>query len=159
MENESENIERLLNKFTDCWCRKKPTELIKIWDENETIPFYIAEEIFDPIYGWDKLINYWQESEKILKKFSIRTYDLKYKIIEKDIAVLNFIMHWNAYLNSENQGPFGLDVRVSSLIRRIDADWKFFHYIESPLGAFPYIQEVYKSNVDDDFLEPSPPVK
>ena len=152
MQSELENIAKLLEQFTDCWCRKKPTELIKIWDENEKIPFYIAEEIFDPIYGWDRIINYWQESEKMLKKFSIRTYDLKYKIIEKDVAVLNFIMHWNAYLNSDNQGPFGLDVRVSSLIRRINSDWKFFHYIESRLGAFPYIQEVYKSNVDDDFL-------
>lgn len=143
----------LLTQFEDIWSRLKPTELRGLWDPDEKHPYYIAEEVAAPMYGWEAIEPYWQEGEQILVKFTIRTFDLHCKEIAPDLAVMNFIMHWNGLLKGMEHMPLGLDVRVSALVRKTSAGWRFCHYVESPLGALPYLQATYQANVDPEFLE------
>jgi hypothetical protein len=148
-----EELQLLLGRFEEIWSRCKPTELRDLWDPNERSPFYIAEEIAQPLYGWEAIEDYWREAEQLLVKFSVRCFDLNCKEVAADLAVLNYIMHWNGIVRGMEHSPLGLDVRVSALLRRSDAGWRFCHYVESPLGAFPYLQASYRANVDADFLE------
>ena len=131
----------LLERFEDLWSRRKPTQLRELWDPAEDNPFYIAEEIADPMYGWDTILPYWREAEQLLLKFT------------PGLAAMKFIMHWSGLLRGMEQMPLGLDVRVSALLRRTEAGWRFCHYVESPLGPFPYLQASYRANVDPDFLD------
>jgi hypothetical protein len=142
----------LLEQFEAIWSRLKPTELRGLWDPDEAMPYYIAEEVAAPMYGWNVIEPYWREAEQILLKFTIRTFDLCCKQIAPDLAVMNYIMHWNGQLKGMEHAPMGLDVRVSALLRKTDKGWRFCHYVESPLGAFPYIQATYQANVDREFL-------
>jgi hypothetical protein len=148
-----EQLATLLRRFEDTWCRLRPTELRGLWDPEEAQPFYIAEEIAEPMYGWDAIEAYWREAEAILVKFSIRTRDMRCKPVGAEHALMNFIMHWNGILRGMEQSPLGLDVRVSALLRNTAQGWRFCHYVESPLGAFPYLQASYRANVDEDFLD------
>lgn len=148
----NDELAQLLERFEEVWCRLKPTELRGLWDPQEEHPFYIAEEIAEPMYGWDAIEPYWREAEQILLKFTIRTSELHCKKIADDLAVMNFIMHWNGLLRGMEHSPLGLDVRVSALVRNTDEGWRFCHYVESPLGAFPYLQASYRANVDPDFM-------
>jgi len=142
----------LLLAFEDRWCRLKPTELRDLWDPDESHPFYIAEEIANPMYGWDVIEPYWQIAEEMLLKFSIRTWDLKYKLLTDELAAMNFMMHWNGLIKGMEDGPMGLDVRVSAIVRLTSGGWRFCNYVESPLGAFPYLRATYEANVDPDFM-------
>lgn len=146
-------LEDLLAGFRDRWTRIKPTELRELWDPNEQNPFYIAEEITDPMYGWDVIEPYWKAGEDLLLKFSIRTWNLKCKAIGETHAVMNFMMHWDGLVKGMEDAPLGLDVRVSAIVKRTDAGWRFCHYVESPLGAFPYLKATYTANVDPDFMD------
>lgn len=146
-------LEALLSEFRDRWCRLKPTELRELWDPAETDPFYIAEEVTDPMYGWDVIEPYWRASEELLLKFTIRTFDLKCKLLSDNLAAMNFMMHWNGLIKGMEDAPLGLDVRVSAIVRSTDAGWRFCHYVESPLGAFPYLKATYVNNVDPGFLD------
>lgn len=146
-------LEALLADFEDRWCRLKPTELRGLWDPAEENPFYIAEEVPAPMYGWDVIEPYWRESEKLLLKFSIRTWGLKCKLIGDNLAAMNFMMHWNGLIKGMEDAPLGLDVRVSAVVRKTDAGWRFCHYVESPLGAFPYLKATYVANVDSGFMD------
>ncbi|MEM1261994.1 MAG: hypothetical protein AAGH76_06340 [Pseudomonadota bacterium] len=145
-------LSSLLRDYEDIWCRLKPTELRSLWDPAEDAPFYIAEEIAEPIYDWPTLEQYWADAEQILIKFSIRTRDLRCKEVAPGLAVLNFVMHWNGVLRGLEHNPLGLDVRVSALARDVQGEWRFCHYIESPLGPLPYLMNSYSGNVDKDFL-------
>lgn len=147
------DLETLLSEFRDRWCRLKPTELRELWDPAETNPFYIAEEVTDPMYGWDVIEPYWQASEELLLKFTIRTFNLKCKLLNDDLAAMNFMMHWNGLIKGMEDAPLGLDVRVSAIVRSTDAGWRFCHYVESPLGAFPYLKATYVNNVDPGFMD------
>ena len=149
-------LAELLTAFEDRWCRCKPTELKQLWDPGETNPFYIAEEVPDPLFGWDVIEPYWQAAEDLLLKFSIRTWALKCKLLSDDLAALNFMMHWNGLFKGMEDAPLGLDARVSAIVRRTKAGWRFCHYIESPLGAFPYLKSVCQDNVDPDFMGDDP---
>ena len=144
-------LEQLLDAFCDRWRRIKPTELRQLWDPAETEPFYIAEEIPAPMYGWDTIEPYWQEAEKILLKFSVRTWDLKCKLLSSDIAAMNFTMHWDGLVKGMEDAPLGLDVRVSAMARNTADGWRFCHWVESPLGALPYLKAMYTRSVDPEF--------
>lgn len=144
-------LRTLLAGYEDCWNRLKPTELRRLWDPAEQAPYYIAEEIAEPIYDWPTLESYWAEAEAILSKFSLRTRDLHCKEVAPDLAVMNFVMHWNGVMRGLEHNPFGLDVRVSALARKTDEGWRFCHYVESPLGPLPYLMESYRGNVDEGF--------
>lgn len=144
-------LEALLSALRERWCRIKPTEIRELWDPAETEPFYIAEEIPSPMYSWDQIEPYWREAENILIKFAIRTWDLRCKMISEDVAALNFMMHWDGLVKGFEDGPLGLDVRVSALARKTDAGWRFCQWIESPLGALPYLKATYLRNVDPVF--------
>ena len=143
----------LLTAVEDCWNRRKPTELKGLWDQEETDPYYIAEEVPEPMYGWDTIEPYWRAAEDLLLKFSIRTWDLKCKMLSDDLAAMNYMMHWNGLIKGMEDSPLGLNVRVSAVVRKTNAGWRFCHYVESPLGAFPYLKAVYQANVDPGFME------
>jgi hypothetical protein len=146
-------LEHLLGEFCDRWRRIKPTELRQLWDPAETEPFYIAEEIVNPMYGWDAIEPYWREAETILLKFAVRTWDLKCKLLSDDIAAMNFMMHWDGLVKGMEDAPLGLDVRVSAMVRKTAEGWRFCHWVESPLGALPYLKTVYTRNVDPEFTK------
>jgi hypothetical protein len=66
---------------------------------------------------------------------------------------MQFMMHWNAVLAGLDPSPIGLDVKVFAMAQKTPEGWKFRHsYIESPLGALPYIRSIYRGNVDPEFL-------
>ncbi|MDE0800523.1 MAG: hypothetical protein OSB02_07270 [Rhodospirillaceae bacterium] len=153
MSNLETELEDLLASFRDRWTRIKPTELRALWDPDEQNPFYIAEEVADPMYGWDVIEPYWKASERLLLKFSIRTWNLKCKTISDTHVVMNFIMHWDGLIKGMEDAPLGLNVRVSAIVKRTHAGWRFCHYVESPLGAFPYLKATYVANVDPGFME------
>ena len=146
-------LEDLLTGFRDRWCRLKPTELRQLWDPEETNPFYIAEEVAVPMYGWNVIEPYWQAAEALLLKFAIRTWDLKCKPLGETHAVMNFMMHWDGLVKGMEDATLGLDVKVSAVVRRTDAGWRICHYVESPLGAFPYLKATYAANVDPGFMD------
>lgn len=151
MENLDKQVKILLDSYVEYWSKAKPTELKNIWDSNEREPYYIAEEKLEPIYDWESLISYWKIAEDSLEKFSIRIWNIKYKFLSTDIVAINFMMHWNAIINSSEKNKFALDLRVSSLAKKKNSGLKFFHYTESPLGTLPYIKKIYQDNVDSDF--------
>jgi hypothetical protein len=149
------DIAPLLKAYEACWTDRTPTKLRALWHPDEQEPYYVAEEIPTPLFGWGKIEPYWQEAEKILKRFSIRTWDVHCKSMGADLAALQFMMHWNAELTGLDSKPIGLDVKVFAIAQNSQAGWKFRHaYIESPLGALPYIKSIYHSNVDQAFLTP-----
>lgn len=143
----------LLQGFEERWNRINPTALKELWDPDETEPFYIAEEITDPMYGWDAIEPYWKIAEDILLKFKIRTFDMKCKMIGENLAAMNYMMHWDGLIKGMEDAPLGLDVRVSALVRNTKDGWRFCHYVESPLGAFPFLKAVYTANVDPGFMD------
>ena len=153
MDKIENHVQLLLQNYVQFWSSAKPTKLINIWDQDEKEPFYIAEEKMEPIYRWDLLINYWEDAERILEKFSLRVWDIRHKKLSDKIVAINFMMHWNAILNTEERNKFGLDLRVSAVTRVIDTELRFCQYAESPLGALPYIKRVYENNVDEKFTD------
>ena len=145
-------LQPLLAAYQDIWGRLKPTELRGLWDPAEQAPYYVAEEIAEPLWTWETIGAYWRAAEQALDRFSLRTWDLHCKPIAPDVAALQFMMHWNGVIKGSDPAPIGLDVRVSALARKTASGWKFTcHYVESPLGALPYIRASYRGNVDPGF--------
>lgn len=148
-------IAPLLKAYEACWASRTPTKLRALWHPDEDNPYYVAEEVPVALFGWAKIEPYWRDAEKILKRFSIRTWDLHCKAMAPDLAALQFMMHWNAEMAGLDPRPIGLDVKVFAIAQTSPEGWRFRHaYVESPLGALPYIKSIYHGNVDAAFLVP-----
>jgi hypothetical protein len=148
-------IEPLLKAYESLWTARTPTKLRTLWHPDEQNPYYVAEEMKTPLFGWPVIEPYWQSAENLLKRFSVRTWDLHCKLMSADLAALQFMMHWNAVLAGLDSQAIGLDVKVFAIAQNSSQGWRFRHaYIESPLGALPYLKTIYHNNVDADFLNP-----
>ena len=152
-ENIENSLQDLIKSFEERWNRRNPSALRELWDPDDRNPFYIAEEISDPMYDWNTIESYWKVAEDILLKFSIRTWNLTYKLLANDLGVINYMMHWDGLIKGMEDAPLGLDVRVSAIVRRTREGWRFCHYVESPLGAFPFLKAAYQANVDPGFMD------
>jgi hypothetical protein len=146
-------IETLLSRYADCWTRLKPTELAGLWHSEETTPYYVAEEKPRPMWSMPELAAYWREAEGAFTRFAVRTWNLHCKPVAPELAAMQFMMHWNGVLKGIDPAPIGLDVKVFAMAQATGDGWRFRHaYIESPLGALPYLKAAYRAGVDADFL-------
>lgn len=146
-------IEALLRRYADCWTRLKPTELKALWHPDEAAPYYVAEEKPRPMWSMPEIAAYWAEAEGVLKRFSLRTWDLQCKPVAPELAAMQFMMHWNGELKGLDPAPIGLDVKVFALAQPAGDGWRFRHaYIESPPGPLPFLKAAYRAGVDADFL-------
>ncbi|MCB2107671.1 MAG: hypothetical protein KDE14_08230 [Rhodobacteraceae bacterium] len=153
MANIADGIAALVAGYEDCWSRLKPTELKTLWHPDECEPYYVAEEIAAPMFRFDEIETYWRAAEKVITRFSIRTWDLRCKPVAPQLAAMQFMMHWNGELAGLDPTPIGLDVKVFAMAQESGDRWRFRHaYVESPLGALPYLKSTYRANVDADFL-------
>ncbi|MDA0368345.1 MAG: nuclear transport factor 2 family protein [Proteobacteria bacterium] len=121
-----------------------------LWDSDEPEPIYVAEESA-PLIGWAAIDAYFAGNRKVLANVAIRTWDHQVRAVGEDVAILFYQMHWNAKI--VDGSLMGGDVRVSGLVRRTAAGWRFFHYVEAPLAAMVQMRGTLRANCDDDFAQ------
>jgi hypothetical protein len=144
----------VLALYERCWNEHRITALETLWDVDEPNPIYIAEEVADTLIGWDAIRAYWLAAETMIPRLAIRTFDQEERPVAPGITLLHFGMHWNAEL--ANGSEYGGDVRATALLREKGGRHLFFHYIEAPLGALPFLQRAYSAAVDPAFRRPRP---
>ncbi len=140
----------ILAAYERCWNEHRITALEELWDADEPNPIYVAEEVANTLIGWDAIRAYWHAAETMIPRLAIRTFAVEERAVADGVKLLHFGMHWNAELPSGSQ--VGGDVRVSALLRKKGERYLFFHYIEAPLGALPFLQRVYEAAADPSFV-------
>jgi len=145
------NITALIARYSKVLNTMDIDGIAQIWDRRDGDLYYIAEEVPDPMIGWDAIAAYWALNKQYISRMSMRTGQLHMHAIAADLAIVMFPMHWNAAVG--DQTPVGGDVNVTAVLRHTSDGWKFIHYAESALGAFPFLRRVYERAVDPDFLQ------
>ncbi|MBT4738921.1 MAG: SnoaL-like domain-containing protein [Rhodospirillaceae bacterium] len=147
----TEDIAATLAELCGCWNRLDQPAIRDLWDSEETEPYFLPQEIKEPIIGWDGLAAYYATAQARLVRCSMRTWDIHAKLLSPDLAVALYQMHWNGEIKGFDH-LFGIDSRVTALFRKRDDRWLICHYVEAPAAPMLHLQKYYASNVDPDFL-------
>lgn len=146
-----DGIKATLGDLCTCWTQLNQPAIRDLWDPDENEPYFLPQEIKEPIIGWDALTAYYTAAQARLVRCSMRTWDVNAKLVAPNLAAALYQMHWNGEIKGFDH-LFGIDSRVTALFRMRDDRWMICHYVEAPAAPMLHLQKYYASNVDTDFL-------
>ena len=119
--------------------------LYELWDADAEAVHYVAEELEQPLYRLNDVLEYWRRTAGIVTRVRMTTADRRIEPLGQDYCVATYAMH--ADIDLKTSGAIGVDLRVSGILRRTGNGWRFIHYVEAPLGTLPFLRRVYADNV------------
>ena len=135
------------------WNSQDFSQILKLWDENQEYPTYIAEEQAQWFVGWDRLREYLDppRPNPAIEALRLDYYDIQVKQIAPDLAIAIWYLHFEMKVIASK--PIGEEVRASGVFRKTDDGWKWIHYAESPKTAAVFLEDLMETQVRDDWDE------
>ncbi len=120
-----------------------------LWDANEPMPMYLAEEQAGWLMGWDQVREYFNPKRGFMEASSYQASDIKTRRIAPDIAVATWSIYWQ--MKGRRMAPIGERLRANAIFRKTDKGWKFIHYGEAPKSPSVYIGDLYAQQASEEF--------
>lgn len=140
--------ERIWN-LQEWW--RLPTE---VWDREDPLPIYVAEELYDVMVGWDILDKYIFPPNKGLDAFRWGYSNLFVKELAPGVALALYDHWFEIKLKIPNPAfatpRAGFD-RVLSIYNRRADGWRQSLYAQCPLGPDTYVRALLEKVVQPDF--------
>lgn len=137
-------VTALIDRYQSAWHALDADALAAMWVDDNI--YYVAEEIAQPFYTLDDVIAYWRAAAEQLSSVSMQLTNMRQHPLSETLVAVTYSMHVDARMQAANATPIGIDVRVSLIVRKLTEGWRLIHYIESPLGALPYVRARYAEN-------------
>jgi len=149
MTDMTDTITAILTDYVDRWNEYDADGMVSYWDQEDDNLIYVAEEL-DALRGWKALEGYFRGSDPETTAHLITFRDVTARLIAPDVIQAFWHMNWNVFFTTERlyQKPIGGEVRATALLRKKGDDWKFFHWIESPLASLIQLKRAHEANVD-----------
>jgi hypothetical protein len=116
-----------------------------LWDEAE--PWWVAEEIEQPLIGWPAIESYLGSLPRTIAAMRLASAGHRFKAIGPDHALGLWRLEWKASAwrgNPPSTHRIGGEVTSTALFRRTADGWRFVHYAETVLGPLPFVGKAYK---------------
>lgn len=141
-------VEAVIHATAEAWNSQDFASVLELWDPSEATPFYLAEEQEDWFIGWDPLRNYLAPPTPSPAVQGIREEmrNIHVKFIAPDLALAAWWMHFEMKIIGRK--PIGEEVRVSAVLRRTPAGWRYIHWAESPMTGSMYLMKLMERDVD-----------
>lgn len=143
------DIDTLLESYICAWNSMDFDTLQSLWDADEKEIYYLAEEIESPFYTLKDVVAYWSYADLSIEWLSMTAANIGTKKLTEDLCVVYYEMHVDLAMKDSNAmmpKPIGVDLNVSAILRKSIQGWRFIHYVEAPLGALPYMLNLYNAN-------------
>jgi hypothetical protein len=128
--------------------------VVELWDQDDSLPYYIAEEVREPIVGWDALNAYMDPARKrMLDTFRWGYSNLQARYLCPDIALALFDHWFEILIVGDHQVPRAGFDRVLAIYRKRPEGWKQILYAQCPYGPYDYVQALRERAVSPDFEE------
>ena len=146
-------LEETIMAMADRWNSQDYSTVLEMWDQDEAVPFYLAEEQAGWFIGWPALRGYLdpEQPNPVIEGMRLLPSNIRAKSIAPDLAIAVWDLHFEMKMRGSR--PIGEDVRVSGVFRKKPEGWRFIHYAESPQAPMVYIEKLFQQDVLPDFAE------
>ena len=140
-------VQAVIHETANRWNSQDFSTLLELWDPAEPFPTYLAEEQTQWFIGWERLRSYLDPAQPNPAVEAIREEmsNIQVKLIAPNLAIAVWEMHFEMKIIASK--PIGENVRVSAVLRRTDAGWRYIHWAESPKTAMVYIEDLFERDV------------
>ena len=147
-------VEAVIHDTAERWNSQDFSTVLELWDSDQEVPFYLAEEQDDWFIGWEQLRAYLDppRPSPVVEGLREEMYDISVKFIADDLAIAAWRMHFE--MKIRGKAPIGEEVRVSAVLRRKPEGWRYIHWAESPMTAMVYIEKLFQRDVDHEKFAP-----
>ncbi len=151
--NVNAELEDVVMEMAEGWNSQDKRKVFALWDQDEEVPFYLAEEQLDWFIGWEALRNYMvpERPSPLVDVLRMQPTNVRAKKIVDDLAIAVWDLHFE--MKMVGGKPIGEDVRVAGVFRLKEEGWRFIYYAESPKTPKVYIEELFQKDVGDDWDE------
>ncbi len=141
-------VAALIHETAERWNSQDYATVLELWDPDEPMPFYLAEEQRQWFIGWPALKNYLNppKPSPVVQGIREEMRNIHVKLIGPGLAVAAWEMHFE--MKIIGRPPIGEEARVSAVLRRTAAGWRYIHWAESPMTASLYLQTLMEKEVD-----------
>lgn len=153
-QGEIDALKALVHETAERWNSQDFRTILELWDPDEEVPFYLAEEQDGWFIGWEPLRAYLapRMPSPVVEGLREEMHDISVKLIADDLAIAAWYMHFE--MKIRGQLPIGENVRVSAVLRRKPEGWRYIHWAESPMTAPAYIDRLFQRDVDHEKFTP-----
>lgn len=148
--NPTEEIAAVLKQLRRNWDRMDLKAMAGLWDTSDPNPFYLPEEVDEPLRDWDAIRAYWDKTVELIPRLKMRIWDVEAVPVSEDLAWVSYQFHWDAVAEGYEK-PVGADNRAVALFRKLPEGWRICRYAEAPLAPILYMRKLYENSVDKDF--------
>jgi hypothetical protein len=147
-------VAAIIHETAERWNSQDYASVLELWDPDEPTPYYLAEEQDDWFIGWQPLRGYLAPPKPNPAVQGIREEmrDIHVKEIAPGLAIAAWWLHFE--MKIIGRPPIGEEVRVSAVLRRTRAGWRYIHWAESPMTGVMYMQKLMERDVVHEKFQP-----
>lgn len=136
-------IQAFLDEYEEAYDNQNYRKVKSMWYDDGN-PIYMAEEVPFPLYGEDRMANYFNPApgKRILDGIDNEYSEVRAKYLTPDIAVATYRLDYDIKLVNM-PASHGWD-RVMAVFRKDGDDWKLTAYTEAPQGPATMVRKKMK---------------
>lgn len=152
MTEDATSLQNATKTWIKSWCAHNADALLSLWDGADQQAIYRPAERVDPLIGSNAVAQYVRSACTMFKPIQHRAVNPVYRQLSENIGSVFYTLNW---MFTDKSGPIGGTCRVTALWRRVDENWRIFHYAEAPLAPLLELQGFYEE-IAQDGLEAIP---
>jgi hypothetical protein len=125
------------------------TAMCAAWTRRDAQASYLAAENAARLIGPEAIRAYLTQGCRALECIDIRPGKIHARALGEALGLAFFPMTWK--VQAKDRAPFGGDLRVTMLMRKIGGAWRLFLYAEAPLAPIIQLQRFYEGVAADGF--------
>ncbi len=137
-------IDEFLQAYAEVYNNQDYRAVKSMWFDDGN-PIYMAEEVPFPLYGKERMANYFNPvpGKRILDGIDNRYSEVRAKYLTADIAVATYRLDYDLKLKGM-PAVHGWD-RIMAVFRKDASGWKLTAYAEAPQGPATMVRKMMKA--------------
>ncbi len=157
----NDSADGLLSEYAAAWAKNDPALIAALWDQDETQPFYKAEEVETYFHKHEDIMRYWQHNQRFHETIRLQFEPATLQRLGDELAIVFIKMRWDIRFaknaQHENGAPFasagkamGGDNHVLAMVRATPQGLRFVGWNETPDAPISYMRQLYERTAAAD---------
>jgi ketosteroid isomerase-like protein len=142
-------VEAVIHDTAARWSSQDFASVLELWDADEPMPMYLAEEQKDWFIGWPALRAYLGTSTPFIEAIREEMTNIRVQPLADDLVAAVWDMHFE--MKYRGSPALGEDIRVTAILRRKPEGWRYVHYAEAPMTGTMYVRKLMQRDVRPEF--------
>ena len=141
----------MIHATADAWNSQNYASVLELWDADEPMPMYLAEEQKDWFIGPRQVRAYLGANPPFIEAIRERMSNIRVQPLSADLAAVVWNLHFE--MKTKGSAPIGEDIRVTAILRKKPEGWRYIHYAEAPMTATMYMRKLMEQDVEPEFQD------